>query len=489
MRREILIESLLGETRLAVIEDGRLCELHIEGPDGSDVAGSIYLGRVESTVPGLNAAFVDIGLERNGFLAAADMPAGAQSGAGRIKKLVHPGETVLVQVDKPQSGQKGHRLTGQITLPGRYLALLPGTRQAAVSKKINEDDERMRLTNVVRALVEKSGIGAIARTAAAHTDAEVLEAEYDRLLAHWEMIRDRSEHTAAPRCLYSNRDLIARCAREMLDGDTDALLVEDRETFESLRSEVSATAPGFLSVMRQNEGRIALFDLYRVDHQLDKALKKHVWLDNGGSLVIEATEAMTVIDVNTGRFTGKRDVEETLYGINCEAATEIVRQLRLRDIGGIIIVDFIDMADPSHREALVERLRELAVTDHNRLTVVGMTGLGLVELTRKKQRRPLALKLLHKCTDCGGEGYVPSHEFIARRILREIWRRRRSGDESVLCVDAAAPVAGWLKKLGPPAGGPVYVRRAEARDDSEYQILPVDASHLPEDCVLLNRSK
>ena len=489
MTQTILMESVRRETRLAVIENGALCELYVERPDADDAIGSIYLGRVENVLPGMNAAFVDIGMEKNSFLYAGDIQVGdrelqRQLDGVRIEALVKPGQEILVQVVKAQSGQKGHRVSSHITLPGRTLVLLPEVSYAGVSRKITDDGERKRLAGIARALLQDTGMGLIVRTAAEGQPEADLTREFDALAAQWRDIATHARHAVAPRQVYSNASLVLRCVRDMLGANVDAVWADGQALYDALRRCADGLAPQWSDRIRLHDGEMPLFDLNRVDAQLDKALRKYVWLKSGGSLVIEETEAMTVIDVNTGKFTGKRDLEQTLFRLNCEAAEEIVRQLRLRDAGGIIIVDFIDMKDPDDNARLLERLRTLASTDRNRLSVVGMTGLGLVELTRKKARKPLTRQLLHTCSDCGGDGMVPSHETTARRIVRDLWRRRRMGETNPLLIEAAESVVNWLKTIGVPDGGAVYVRKAD-RKPGTYDISPADEAHLPEPCKRL----
>ena len=496
MKRTLLMEAVRGETRLAVIEDDRLCEIYIDRPGSDAAAGSIYLGRVENVLPGMNAAFVDIGLEKNGFLSADDIPQEFRLEAGlanqlkgqRIEKLVRPGQEIMVQVTKAQSGQKGHRVSRQLTLPGRLMVLLPQVRYVGVSRKISNEAERARLRKIGFDLMNEAETGLILRTASeGATDADIIR-EFQSLTALWRDIEQKSRHAIAPKKLYDNDSLPMRCARDMLTEEVDAIWVEGEALFEEVQRQAETFAPQKANLVGLHAGNAPLFDLYKVDRQLEKALQKYVWLSSGGSLVIEETEAMTVIDVNTGKFTGRRDIEDTIFKLNREAAEEIVRQLRLRDIGGIVIVDFIDMADAAHNEALVEYLRELAKTDRNRLTVVGMTGLGLIELTRKKQRRPLSKQLMHTCSDCGGNGFVPSHETTARRAIREIWRRRGQGEKNPLLVETSEKAAGWMKTIGAPGEGDVYVH-ACAMKPGEYAIEPVDASMLPEGCRIISKTR
>lgn len=489
MKQTILMESVRGETRMAVIEDDRLCELYVDRPNSDDVIGTIHLGRVENVLPGMNAAFVDIGMEKNGFLYAGDIDAGDPAlrkrlDGLRVEKLVRPGQEILVQVVKAQSGQKGHRVSSHLTLPGRTLVLLPNVCYVGVSRKISDDGERRRLRAAADALVRDTGMGLIVRTAAAGLPEDALKREYDALSTQWRDIEARAAVATAPKKVYSNTSLALRCVRDRLNGDVDAVWADGPALYDDIRARAEAMAPEWADRIRLYDGEMPLFDLYRVDAQLDKAMRKYVWLKSGGSLVIEETEAMTVIDVNTGKFTGKRDLEETLLRLNCEAAEEIVRQLRLRDVGGIVIVDFIDMKAPENNERLLALLRELAKTDQSRLSVVGMTGLGLVELTRKKERRPLSRQLLHACPACGGDGATPSYETTARRIVREVWQRRRRGETNPVLVTAAEPVVKRLRAIGVPEGGGVYAVKGDV-PPGEYDISPADVAHLPEQCKRL----
>ena len=492
MKQTLLYESVMGQKRLAVIEDGQLVELAIERPGDENLSGNIYLGRVENVLPGMNSAFIDIGMEKNGFLAAGDIGVDvrgdktitdALSGA-RIEKLARPGQPVLVQAIKSQPGGKGPRLSSHVTLAGRLLVLLTDVKYVGVSKKLPED-ARARLHAIGKALLERGGAGLILRTAAKDAGEEAIVAEYARLTDAWRDIQNRAKHGVAPKLLHDDNALALRAVRDRLNEETDALWADGEACFDELRGLASALAPKHIDKIRLHDSATPLFDLYRVDSQADKALEKYVWLKSGGSLVIEETEALTVVDVNTGKNVGKKSAEETVFRNNCEAARELMRQLRLRDIGGIVVVDFIDMASKEHREALLDVLRECAKRDPVRVNVVGLTGLGLVEMTRKKARQSLSRQLTHTCSDCGGNGVVPSHETSARRVAREIWRRRRQGEANPMLVEAAPAVCGWLAKIGAPAGGAVYARPVEGMAAGEYMLSPADIAHLPQGSKLL----
>lgn len=492
----LLIERVLDETRLAVIEDGRLAELYVERPGSENLTGNIYLGRVENVLPGMNAAFIDLGMEKNGFLAAGDIGVDAGDRAlsaslkgARIEKLVRPGQDALVQVVKSQPGGKGPRLSSHITLPGRLMVLLCDVAYVGVSKKIVDPAERERLHGLGKALLGEGGAGLILRTAAGGASEEALRSEYRRLNELWSALQSRAAHGIAPKKLYDDNTLVLRAVRDKLGERTEVLWADGAALHGELVELAEALAPRWRDKLKLHDSQTPLFDLYRVDAQADKALQKYVWLKGGGSLVIEETEALTVVDVNTAKNVGKGSAEDTIFQNNCEAAREIMRQLRLRDIGGIVVIDFIDMKERAHREALLEALRECAAEDSVRVNIGGITSLGLVELTRKKERQSLSRLLLHTCSDCGGNGVVPSHETTARRLAREVWRRRQAGDLSPLLVEAVPEVCNWLKTLGAPGDGAVYVHPRAGMGAGEYALSPADESALPEGSKLLKRGR
>lgn len=273
----------------------------------------------------------------------------------------------------------------------------------------------------------------------------------------------------------------------MLTEDVEAVWSDDDLCYDRMKVLAESMAPALADRIRRHAGDVPLFDLYRVDSQADRALQRYVWLKGGGSLVIEETEALTVVDVNTGRNTGKRDSDDTILANNCEAARELMRQLRLRDIGGIVVADFIDMAGEAQKQALLDALRACAARDANRTKVVGITALGLVELTRKKARQSLGRQLLHVCPHCGGDGVVFAHETTARRAIRELWRRRRGGDATPMLLMAAPEVCGWMKTIGAPEGGATWALPTEGVEAGEYRLSPVDPAALPAGCKLLKR--
>ena len=493
MNQTLLMESLLGQTRLAVIEDGKLCELYVRRPDSENLAGNIYLGRVENVLPAMNAAFVDIGRDKNGFLAASRLPAEVQGDTAleqrvkdrRIESIARPGREILVQVLKSQGGAKGPQLSCNISLPGRLMVLLDGVPYVGVSRKITDSKERERLRGLGRGMTGEKDLGVILRTAAGGASEAALTDEFRRLSARLEGLHRAAEHAVAPKLIHDDNALELKAVRDMLRDGVDALWAEGKSLYSRLKTLADELAPDLAERVRLHEGTTPLFDLYSVDTALDKALQKYVWLKDGGSIVIEETEALTVVDVNTGKNVGKSSAEDTVFRTNCLAARELMRQLRLRDIAGIVIVDFIDMTSEDHRRAVLEELRACASMDRNRTRVLGFTGLGLVELTRKRERLPLSKQLLHTCSDCGGNGTVPSHETTARRIVRELWRRRRSGSEGSLLIEAAPQVVTRLKAIGAPEGGATFARPDELLNAGEYRVSPADANALPAGCATL----
>lgn len=485
MKRMLLMERVMDQTRLAVVEDDLLCELYQQTPNADNLSGNIYLGRVENVLPGMNAAFVDIGTGKNGFLGAGDIRLFARDdralatllGKARIEQLVRPGQQLLVQVIRSQPGAKGPRLSCYVTLPGRLMVLLAGVDYVGVSRKIADADERARLRELGLSLTEGGQDGVILRTAAHGVSEEHLRSEYALLKAQWADMKGRAEFMRAPKLVYDDNDLALHAVRDMLAEDVETVWADDQLCYERLLACANVMAPNLSDRIRLHAGETPLFDLYRVDAQIDRALQRHVWLKSGGSLVIDETEALTVVDVNTGKNTGKRDADDTILAANCEAARELMRQLRLRDIGGMIVVDFIDMRRPGDRETLMQALRECAANDRNRTRVVDMTALGLVELTRKRVRQSLSRQMNHVCANCEGNGRVPSHETTARRALRQLWRRRRCGDDTALCLEAAPAVCGWIKKIGIPEGGAVMLSPTEAVGEGEYRLTPLHSKN------------
>jgi len=479
MIREMLLERVQGQVRLAIMEDRRLCEINYERGNSAKLAGNIYAGRVQNVLPGMNAAFVDIGLGKNAFLYAGDICFDTRGQQAlqktledrRIEKMLRSGQMIIAQVVKEPGGNKGPRISGSITLPGRYSVMIPGIRYAGVSRKIEDAAERDRLYAIAQRISEKSGTGVIIRTAAEGADEVQVCADYEALSRQWKKIEEEGRYSAQPRLIQSDGSLVLRAMRDLMDAEMTAVRTDDPALYDELKACAALFAPEYAGRIHLEKSEMPLFDLHRVDKQLEDAFKRLVWLKSGGTIVIDQTEAMTVIDVNTGKFTGKKSLQDTIFAINCEAADEIARQLRLRDLGGIIIIDFIDMDAQEKRDMLIARLRDALKNDRNHTNVLGMTSLGLVEMTRKKVRQPLSKLLMHDCSACNASGFEWTHESTAYQAVREIWQRRRAGDTSAYRIVTGEKVAGWLRTIGLPAGG---VTEVSARGtDGKYEIVPL----------------
>lgn len=495
MTKRLLLDSLCGQKRLAVIENGKLCEMHYERGKAEGISGNIYTGSVKNVLPGMNAAFVDIGLDKNAFLYAGDIgfdTRGDKALAGKLESLsirdmVRPGQEIMVQVVKEPGGTKGPRISSHITLPGRMLVLLPTLRYIGISRRIENEGERARLRSIASKLLDEHGMGVIMRTASEGADEDALAAEYQELVCVWNDVANRGRTVKAPALIYDGGSLERTAVRDIASAD-DEIITDDARVFSRLQAEAGVYAPDMLQHISMHGSEIPLFDVYGIEAEYEKALRHHVWLDCGGYLVIDHTEALTVIDVNTGKHTGRRDIEETILQTNLQAAVETARQLRLRDIGGIIIVDFIDMKHDEDREELLEVLRREMRADRTPSAVVGMTALGLVELTRKKQRLSAQKLLKHVCPQCGGEGVVDDFEAVARRIAYDLRRRRARNPGQAFIVNVSSGVAGALIAVGAPKNMTVHV---EIKDmpDCEYTIEPVDKSAISRSMKLLATEK
>jgi ribonuclease G len=424
---EILINVTPQETRVAVTGSGVVQELLIERAASRGLVGNIYMGRVARVLPGMQSAFLEIGLERAAFLHVADIWQHRKSSSGEpakpIEKILAEGEPLLVQVVKDPIGSKGARLSTQISIAGRLLVYLPNDPHIGISQRIEDEGGRQALRERLRELVpaEEKG-GFIVRTLAEAATEEELRADLDYLRHLWSVIRERSVEGGAtpPRLLYQDLSLAQRVLRDMVTVQTSRVLIDSRENFQKL----AAFAQNYMSQVRSKlehyTGERPLFDLYNVETEIEKALSRRVDLKSGGYLIIDQTEAMTTIDVNTGGFVGSRNFDDTVFKTNLEAAQAIARQLRLRNLGGIIIVDFIDMESEEHRHAVLEELKRALARDRTRMSVSGFTALGLVEMTRKRTRENLVQTLCEPCPYCERKGYVLSEESVAHKVVREI---------------------------------------------------------------------
>jgi ribonuclease G len=427
--REMLISHDPNETRVAIVEDDALVEFYVERSKRS-VVGNVYLGRVKDVLPGMEAAFVDIGLEKNGFLYVDEVVAreGVDAVPSRdIQSLLQPGQEIVVQVLKDPMGTKGARITTDVALPGRFIVLMPYSHFVGVSRKL-PTAERDRLHEAVQA-VAPEGMGVIVRTAAVGVGEKEIEGDLEFLLRLWKRVSHQAREGLAPEVVYTEMDLALRMVRDVFSEDFRRLVVDDKQTYEKISAFLKKTSPTLQRRVSQHKEKVALFDYYSLQEQLEAAMRRRVWLPSGGYIAIDATEALTAVDVNTARFVGKRSLEETILRTNLEAAAEVVRQLRLRDIGGIIVVDFIDMERPENRERVMRRLRTALEKDRAKTRVMEMSPLGLVELTRKNVSDGPFTVLSQACPACQGEGRVlsdASRRIMIERRMREILRAGRS---------------------------------------------------------------
>ncbi|MGM1030765.1 MAG: Rne/Rng family ribonuclease [Actinomycetota bacterium] len=416
VERQMIVRSKHDRVQLAVLEDGVLVEHYVAKSSESSLIGNVYLGRVQNVLPSMEAAFVDIGRGRNAVLYSGEVDWDAAELEGQPRKIelaLKPGDTVLVQVTKDPIGHKGARLTSQISLPGRYLVSVPGGSMNGISRKL-PDTERARLKKILKQVLPE-GVGVIVRTAAEGATEDQLTRDVERLTRQWERIQQQVKTGTAPQRLHAEPDLLVKIVRDVFNEDFHKLVIQGSEALSTIREYLEAIAPDLLDRVEAYEGTDDPFSHFRISEQIDKALDRKVWLPSGGSLVIDRTEAMTVVDVNTGRFVGAGgNLEETVTKNNIEAAEEVVRQLRLRDIGGIIVIDFIDMVLESNRDLVLRRLIECLSRDRTKHQVAEVTSLGLVQMTRKKLGLGLLEAYSEPCETCAGRGVIVHHEPISR---------------------------------------------------------------------------
>jgi ribonuclease G len=428
MSSEILINVTPQETRVAVMQQGVAQELHIERGSHLGMVGNIYIGRVKRVLPGMQSAFIDIGLERSAFLHVADIWEERSNGEATkpIEKILYEGQTLLVQVIKEPISTKGARLSTQISIAGRLLVYLPQESHIGVSQRIEDETGRELLRGRLQQLLPAGhGSGYIIRTVAETASDKELLADIEYLDRLWNRLQEQAKSLTAPAPLYQELDISLRVLRDFVDEETSRILVDSRETYQRMTAFAQNYIANAAPLLNHYIGERPLFDLYGVEEEIEKALSRRVDLKSGGYLIIDQTEALTTVDVNTGGFVGGRSFDDTIFKTNLEAAQVIARQLRLRNLGGIIICDFIDMESPEHREAVLEEFRKALGRDHTRTTVNGFSALGLVEMTRKRTRESLAHVLCEPCPTCQGRGEVKTAQTVCYEILREIVREAR----------------------------------------------------------------
>jgi ribonuclease G len=440
MKQEIFINSTPQESRIAIIEDSLLAEFFIERKEEMGVAGNIYKGKVVRVLPGMQAAFIDIGMEKAGFLHASDFSTEPDdvsliSGSGDdvefeeaprppsrrlpLEKQISRGEEILVQVAKDPLGTKGARVTSHISLPGRYMVFMPGTKHIGISRRIDSDEERKRLREIAQSLGTTEG-GFILRTACEGRSKREIQRDLSFLTRLWRRIQQRARSAAAPSLIHQDLDLIARTIRDFFSADTEKVVIDSPKDHRRIVDFVHQFMPRLKPKVVLYTEKEPLFEQQSIEEKITKALERRVWLRSGGYIIIERTEALTAVDVNTGRFVGKRNQEETILKTNLEAAQEVVRQLRLRNAGGIIIIDFIDMEKEANRKKVYDALKEALKKDKARTNILKISELGLVEMTRQRTRESLENQLLRPCPHCDGRGRIKSAATLAYDVLRAI---------------------------------------------------------------------
>ena len=486
MSEDLLVNITPQETRVALILQGAVQELHIERTASRGRAGNIYLGKVVRVLPGMQSAFVDIGLERAAFLHVADIwESRSHDGATAaplqpIEKLLHDGQSVLVQVVKDPIGTKGARLSTQISIAGRMLVYLPQDAHIGISQRIGNEAERELLRKKLQRLrpPEEKG-GFIIRTMAEDASEADLTMDVDYLRKTWTFIQQQSKSLPAPSLLYQDLSLAQRVLRDFVGDETSTIQIDSRENFVSLTEFAQAYTPSVLPKMVHYTGERPLFDLHGVEDEIQRALGRRVDLKSGGYLIIEQTEAMTTIDVNTGSYVNGRNFDDTIFKTNLEAAHAIVRQLRLRNLGGIIILDFIDMENAEHKQSVLAELHKALARDRTKITVSTFSALGLVEMTRKRTRESLAHVLCEPCPACSGKGQVKTPRTVTYEILRELLREAKQFNPREFRILASQLVIDMfleeesqhLAMLGDFIGKPISLQVESTYHQEQYDII------------------
>ncbi len=508
MKREIIVNSSIVETRVAVLEDGVLVELLIDDSKNKSIAGNIYKGRVLKILPGMQAAFVDLGLAKDAFLYVRDIfedveeyeqlltigeegesaePASeeprptfsrSRRQQASIEELLKEGQEVVAQVAREPLGTKGARITSHITLPGRYLVYMPTEQHVGVSRKIENEAERSRLKAIIEEInPEREGV--IVRTAGIGKERVEIEADLEFLRSLWKKIKGKAEILAAPALVQKDLDLIFRIFRDLFTKEVVRLVVDSPTEYERCLEYAESLHPELKSHLFLYTEDEPIFKSFGIEREVEKALRHKAWLKSGGYIVLEETEALVSIDVNTGKYVGKHDFEETVLKTNLEAAREIARQVRLRDLGGIIIIDFIDMARQESRDRVLQELKEALKPDRSPTNVSLLSELGLVEMTRKRVRQGLNKALSASCPECGGLGYIRSTPSIAHQVLREVEWRLFSKRIPIIRIRAHPDLIGWfqaedgevIEALQQTYGGEIVLVPEESLGSGKYQLL------------------
>jgi ribonuclease G len=493
MQNEILINATRGETRVAILEKKQFVELHIERARSKSVVGSVVKGRVTRVLPGMQAAFVDIGLEKAAFLYAGDyvenierLDGEEEDGRSRrrrnrkipsIETLMSEGQEIVVQIAKEPIGTKGARITSHVSIAGRHLVLTPWAQRVGVSRKIDSDRERRRLRDIVNR-TKPADLGFIIRTAGEGTRDADLEADVKYLTTVWDDVQIKKDQVRAPANLYEEPSLALRVIRDFANSDTKRVVIDSREAWEEMKAFVDEFVADPKPKIELYDADEPIFDHFGAEAEIDTNLGRKVWLKSGGYLIVDQSEALTAIDVNTGRYVGKRDLEETVLRTNLEAVREVVQQLRFRNIGGLIIIDLIDMESAANRDQVYRALQEVIRGDKAKTNILKISELGLVEMTRKRTRENLVQTLCEPCPYCEGKGYVLSDESVAHKLLRELRKDlpRFAGRKVALTVNRRVaeqllgPERGSLEALEAQVGREMEVRARADLHQEQFEI-------------------
>ncbi|WP_157669505.1 ribonuclease G [Chitinibacter sp. GC72] len=483
MKEQILVNITPQETRVATIEDAVVQDIHIERTAHRGLVGNIYLGMVKRVLPGMQSAFIEIGLERAAFLHIADVIQQRQNPneVQRIERILHEGQAVMVQVIKDPIGTKGARLSTQISIAGRFLVFLPQDNHIGISQRIGDDAERDQLRKRMETLLPGDHCGYIIRTNADHASDDELRADIDYLNLIWADIKQSAQTKPAKSLLFQDLSLQLRVLRDMVTEEIETVHVDSRENFGRMSEFAARFVADVLPKIQHYAGERPLFELYGVEAEIERALSRRVNLKFGGYLIIDQTEAMTTVDVNTGGFVGTRSFDDTIFKTNLEATQVIARQLRLRNLGGIIIVDFIDMDNEEHKNAVITELKKALARDRTKITVSGFTSLGLIEITRKRTRESLAHILCEPCPTCQGRGEVKTPQTICYEILREILREAKQFNASQYRILASQAVIDMfldeesanLAQLVDFIGKPIYLQVESAYTQEQFDVVLV----------------
>ncbi len=460
MKKEIIINSTSSETRIALLEDEQLVELFVERPENERTVGDIYLGKVRKVIEGMRAAFVDIGWNQDAFLHFSDVGSGALSlenladslseedieldDRGRAERAkLNVGENILVQIIKEPIGTKGPRITSQIALPGRFCVLMPGEKSIGVSRRVSDYRERRRLKSTASEL-RPEGCGLIIRTVAENKDEAAVRADVDALYKFWKMIERKSNSAPAPSLIYKDVSLASSVIRDLFTSDIDHLVVDSKALYREIEEYLKHVAPNLLDRLSIYNGQAPIFDYYRIESEIEKTIARKVWLKGGGYVIIDHTEALVTVDVNSGRYVGKKNHEENSLQVNLMAAKEICRQLRLRDIGGIIVIDFIDLWEDKNRKRVEDEMRRELKKDRAKSDLAPISQFGLLEMTRQRIKPSLIYTFNSPCPTCEGSGLVASKETVMTAIERWVKRFRYSTRERRLRLQVHPDVYGYV---------------------------------------------